>query len=216
MDFTKFVSLLDRGALFFCRVDQLGDRFEGSLSQASYDAMYRGQPRETVEIWRRKAPLIDFLRGIRMVNCWHRSDYESDAMWKIYTGQNEGIAIRTDFASLSASFVGNEPIYIGEVTYIDYNVDVIPDELVLQALLYKRNHFEHEREVRIVKEPQDTSNLPTKGEYSPVDLSLLIQEVVVSPLSPVWFAELVKSVTDKYGLQANIKQSAFITPPSKG
>ena len=216
MDFTKFVSLLDRGSLFFCRADQLNDPFEGSLSQASYDAMYRGQRPETIDIWRRKAPLIDFLRGIRMVNCWHRSDYESDAMWKVYTGENEGIAIRTDFASLAASFIGDEPIYIGEVTYIDYQTDLIPDALVLPPLLYKRNHFEHEREVRVVKEPKSKSNLPEKGEYSPVDLSLLIREVIVSPLSPNWFAKLVKSVADKYGLQAGIKPSAFTTPPSKG
>ena len=32
MDFTKFVSLLERKALFFCRPDRLGDLFEGSLS----------------------------------------------------------------------------------------------------------------------------------------------------------------------------------------
>ena len=216
MDFTKFVSLLDRRSLFFCRADKLDDRFEASLSQATYDAMYRGERPETVEVWRRKAPLIDFLRGMRMVNCWHRSDYESDAMWKIYTGQNEGLAIKTDFASLAASFNGDEPIYIGEVTYIDYNIDVIPDELLLKPLLYKRNHFEHEREVRVVKDPQDISNLPAKGEYSPVDVSLLIQDVIVSPLSPDWFTELVQSVADKYALQVNVKPSAFITPPAKG
>ena len=32
MDFTKFVSLLDRRALYFSRADKLGDPFEGSLS----------------------------------------------------------------------------------------------------------------------------------------------------------------------------------------
>jgi hypothetical protein len=34
LDFTKFVSLLDRQALFFTRVDKLGDAFEGSSSKA--------------------------------------------------------------------------------------------------------------------------------------------------------------------------------------
>jgi hypothetical protein len=34
MDFTKFVSLLETSALFFCRPDQLGDPFEGSISPA--------------------------------------------------------------------------------------------------------------------------------------------------------------------------------------
>ena len=32
MDFTKFVSLLDKRALFFAGADTLGDPFEGSVS----------------------------------------------------------------------------------------------------------------------------------------------------------------------------------------
>ena len=35
MDFTKFVSLLEKQALFFARADKLGDSFEGSLSQVN-------------------------------------------------------------------------------------------------------------------------------------------------------------------------------------
>jgi hypothetical protein len=31
MDFTKFVSLLEKKALFFCRADKLGDPFEGVI-----------------------------------------------------------------------------------------------------------------------------------------------------------------------------------------
>ena len=34
LDFTKFVDLLDRRALFFARVDELTDQFEGSLTKA--------------------------------------------------------------------------------------------------------------------------------------------------------------------------------------
>lgn len=34
-DFTKFVSQLDRKALLFSRLDQLGDPFEGSVSKVN-------------------------------------------------------------------------------------------------------------------------------------------------------------------------------------
>ena len=37
LDFTKFVSLLQRKALFFCRSDRLGDSFEGSFSKANVE-----------------------------------------------------------------------------------------------------------------------------------------------------------------------------------
>ena len=35
MDFTKFVSMLENGGLFFCRADLLGDPFEGSFARAN-------------------------------------------------------------------------------------------------------------------------------------------------------------------------------------
>lgn len=38
MDFTKFVSLLDKGSLFLCRADNLEDPFEGSSSKIDVDA----------------------------------------------------------------------------------------------------------------------------------------------------------------------------------
>lgn len=38
MDFTKFVSLLDKRSLYFCRVDKLGDPFEGSLTEMNVKA----------------------------------------------------------------------------------------------------------------------------------------------------------------------------------
>ncbi len=37
MDFTKFVSLLDRASLFLCRADRLEDPFEGSSTEADVD-----------------------------------------------------------------------------------------------------------------------------------------------------------------------------------
>ena len=35
LDFTKFVSLLDKSALFFTRADRLNDPFEGSYSKVN-------------------------------------------------------------------------------------------------------------------------------------------------------------------------------------
>ena len=38
MDFTKFVSLLDKRALFFVRADKLGDPFEGTITKVNVTA----------------------------------------------------------------------------------------------------------------------------------------------------------------------------------
>ena len=54
IDFTKFVSLLDRKALFFVRADKLGDPFEGTLPDANvkaltefYDTLPENRSKET-------------------------------------------------------------------------------------------------------------------------------------------------------------------------
>ena len=44
MDFMKYVSLLDRKALFFGRVDKLGDPFEGFYTRRKYPIAAGGIP----------------------------------------------------------------------------------------------------------------------------------------------------------------------------
>jgi len=33
------------------------------------------------------------LKRLTKLNCWHRAEYESDAMWKLYAGQSKGIGL---------------------------------------------------------------------------------------------------------------------------
>ena len=87
MDFTKFVSLLEKQALFFCRTDKLGDLFEGSYTKVNIErrsAIYKKkldslpaqlQPfRDVIE--REPKNYSGFLKMLRKhvyVNCWHKN-----------------------------------------------------------------------------------------------------------------------------------------------
>ena len=51
------------------------------------------------------------------------------------------------------------------------------------------------------------------GNYYEVDLSLLIQEVVVSPYAPDWLLELVRSVVIRYDLQVPVVRSDLAHAP---
>lgn len=222
-DFTKFVSLLDRSALFFSRVDKLGDPFEGSLSKinlAMPPVIFRDFSREGQEhrlvVWR------DFSRYIA-VNCWHWNEHESAAMWNIYARHGDGIAIKSSFSRLAESFTDATDIYIGQVNYVDYETTQIPEQNLLSAYLHKRKSFEHEREVRalIMDVPLSEDNgvvtaAPEAwefGQYCQVNLSTLVQEVVVSPASADWFVELAKSVSARYALEAPVGRSALAALP---
>ena len=135
-------------------------------------------------------------------------------MWGLYATRSAGIAIQTDFKSLRDSFKGECAVSIGKVNYVDYRTDVIPDNHILHTLLHKRYHFEHEREVRaIVTEPAQPSEQQV-GHYCEVDLSILVQQVVVSPLAPEWLSALVRSVANQYGLIAPVIASSLADLPS--
>ena len=218
MDFTKFVSLLDKQALFFSRADKLGDPFEGSHPKANIPLR--------AEIYKDEIPLQDIseiyklLREFTAVNCWHLNTYESAAMWKLYLNSNEGIAIQSTFKRLKDSFRDKKhDIFIGRVQYIDYEKDRISDD-PLSSFVYKRESFKHEQELRAVIQKLPVKGLSPRskrpfdsGVYISVDLGLLISRIYLAPTSPKWLFELVKSVLAKYNLDREVHQSSLDDVP---
>lgn len=216
MDFAKFVFLLDTSSLFFCRADRLQDPFEGSWAMSNFEAATRGVPQDIAERVRKGGPGPSVFGRMFLINCWHCNEFESDAMWKIYSAPSAGVAIKTDFGSLADAFTSKVPVNIGSVHYIDYETDKIPDQSPDGPFLRKRYHFEHEREVRAIVVSQLPLEEHDSGMSLPVDLSTLVHEVVVSPLAQNWLAELVKSVATKYGLAAPVIASSLADGPSWG
>ena len=232
MDFTKFVSLLEKRALFFARADQLGDPFEGAIPINNIKSRYTSLKPELSE---KEILMYEHLRvelrRFTLISCWHESSHESEAMWKIYSSANSGIAIKTNFDSFVASFITDEQRHLGKVKYIDYDSEKIPDDDLLSPYLHKRKSFEHEQEVRTIIQhiPPEANqeNLPNflsgeiptwpdlcdTGIYYDVDLNMLIQEVVIDPYAPDWLLDLVSSVAKRYGLQARITKSYLAALP---
>ena len=224
MDFTKFVSLLEKSALFFVRADKLGDPFEGSFSKLNEKLrplLYSDIPEDSV------LGLVNFMRTSRqfmLINCWHEKSYESEAMWRLYSRETDGIAIKTDFKSLKKSFTSSANIYIGKVSYVDYESYFIPESNTFYPFLHKRQSFDHEREVRAIvsthHSKSDTTdisrNIYNIGNYYEVDLSLLVQDVVVAPYAAGWFLELIQSVAARYNLEAPVVKSTLADNPTWG
>jgi hypothetical protein len=59
---------------------------------------------------------------------WHINEYESFAMWQIFTQNSEGLAIQSTIGRLQNALApeNNYKQYIGEVNYIDYKKEYIP------------------------------------------------------------------------------------------
>ncbi len=235
MDFTKFVSMLDRNALFFTRVDQLDDKFEGSLSKyvIAPELEEKATPEERLKIQeyrKRFSPHYEHQRKTLAVNCWHMNEDESAAMWKLYSKSDEGIAIESTYRKLVDCFTASEKYYlwIGRVHYIDYNKQTIPINNTLFPVIYKRRSFEHENELRAVLSKHikaedykdrsligciDLLDFPENGVEIPVDINKLISVIHISPTAAKWFEDLVRSVARKYGLSKPVKKSCLADDP---
>lgn len=219
IDFTKFVSLLSRKALHFAPAAMLGDPFEGSLSEPTLEMRKLRYSEQVQEMLRQWPGIADAIRRKMIhVSCWHQSDTESAAMWRLYAGEHTGIAIRTTFAGLKQSLQGSEAVYVGKVNYIDYKVSLVGEGNVVVPYLHKRREFSHEQEVRalIVLDPEvkKLSQIPdSMGLYHPVELTTLLNEVVVAPYAPDWFTELVASEAQLHGLPGRVRQSDLTAEP---
>lgn len=148
LSFSKFVDLLQREKLFFCRLDRLRlvDPHEYShispifcpRDPASFapglTPELRSQPEEL-----QRAILEDQQRlrtqmenqhkrtvarelqhmAAHAVCCWRHDSAESHAMWQIYAPAAEGVAIRTTVGRLKAALVDKRTIDLGNVSYYD-------------------------------------------------------------------------------------------------
>jgi hypothetical protein len=188
MDLAKFISLIDKEQLFFSRVDMFGDPYEGILPSVS---------QRTTNLDRRRRSIL--------VNSWHLSEYESAAMWAIYSQVNSGIAIQSTYGRLDECFEKTpDPVYIGKVKYIDYSREQIDDRNILLPFVHKRKSFAYENELRVITVTPNGRHIQDslegeQGKYVKVDLGKLIERIYVSPRAPPWLGELVKSILERFG-----------------
>jgi len=149
-----------------------------------------------------------FSRKHTFISCWHENEHESEAMWKLYSSYlDNAIAVRTSYDSLYRSLGCNPSISIGRVLYIDLSKGYAG---INEAFWRKRKSFAHEKEVRAIVVDLECSDT---GKIIYCDLSILIEEVFVSPSAPSWFVSLVNDVNKKYDIDVCVSTSELIEEP---
>ena len=146
-------------------------------------------------------------------------------MWEAYAGA-EGVAVRTTFRDLQESVRSDAelPVTFGQVDYVDYLQQEVP-RFGWAPLFHKRIEYHGEEEVRAllpgppwddsITDPKgpdirlDPDVAEQRGRYVPVDLDILVKQVVVSPHAALWFAEVVKSVVRRSVVRARVMPSAI-------
>jgi hypothetical protein len=203
-DLAKFVALLQTQELHFCRGDKFDDPLEGSYPLSARDIFEGGESGYSADAW----------RAFVAVSCWHLSDIESDAMWRLYTSGKQGVAIQTTREKLETIVM--EHAYVTDVDYIDFLTDMAEIHIPTEVFHYKRKAYVHEKEVRAIithyprgpiKNGLPENSMPRSGEELPergirVELSDIrdfVDKVVVTPYAEPWFFEVVKGLCTRYG-----------------
>lgn len=212
MDFAKYVSLLHMRCLYFCRADQLRevDKWEGSLY---FSKLLREAKPDVAEQFASQMHFFDYTM---FVNCWHRNQNESYAMWRLYASRQYGIAVCSTFGRLKKS-LENYPndVHIAKVIYRNVEKEDFDNIGIFEQWITKRKEFKYENELRAMiwdpeaKIPRDSNG----GIFVSINLHKLIKLVYISPASNMWFKKLVETVTRKYGLEFEVKKSPLLKSP---
>lgn len=204
LDLSKFLDLLLSKKLFMSRSDKFEDQYEGTFSEPTFE-----------EIKKLSIDNPDFLNYYKThrekvaISSWHINEYESFAMWQIFTQNSEGLAIQSTIGRLQKALKPETLFsqYIGEVNYIDYKKEYIPFDDMFFPFLFKRKSFQYEREVRIISDTSESAIKLNDGLKINVDINELIEKIYIHPKSENWYKKLVIELVEQLGFDFEIEKS---------
>ncbi|SEA95408.1 Protein of unknown function [Flavobacterium gillisiae] len=204
LDLSKFLDLLMSQKLFMSRSDKFEDQYEGTFSEPTFE-----------EIRKLSIDNPDFLKFYKIhrekvaISSWHINEYESFAMWQIFTQNSEGLAIQSTIGRLQNALTpeNNYKQYIGEVNYIDYKKEYIPFDDMFFPFLFKRKSFQYEREVRILSDVSENNISLNDGLKINVNIDQLIEKIYIHPKSENWYKDLVINLVKQLGFDFTIEKS---------
>lgn len=160
--------------------------------------------------------------------CWttHKA---SDAMWRIYSHDTEGVRIRTTIRKLLESLKQNQDEWVNSQCFIG-KVKYLPNKKLLnfanavfsglpkpatfaKTLLVKRPAFEHEKEVRLIY--FDRNGEVNNGLYAyKIDPHELIDQIMVDPrVTANDYSKIKENIIQSTGYNGLIKRSLLYAAP---
>jgi hypothetical protein len=177
--------------------------------------------------------LVDRIRESFFGQCW-TLNVESDALWRIYSPQKDGIRVTTTIGKLFDSFWSNQyyfkslKFFIGKVKYLTQNEIInhfqgitlnsvvfdMSGRNVIETLLFKREAFRHENEIRIIyKADNEKENYPNDLFQYIINPCLLFDEILFDPRIKKSYFESIKEKIINYGYKKNIELSTLYELP---
>lgn len=217
----RFISFLKEGKLYFASANEFVDPFEGAVAiqvnPPPPDPRY-------VQMDRTERAFFE-LKRLTKISCWHRSSYESDAMWKLYAGEHKGVAICTTPDRMRAALkpfrlkqeYGIEELWAGAVEYVDLTRVRMKGRSMIGRFFCKHRAFEWEREFRLAislaMAEEFAVQVPPDGIHVDVDLTILIDRIVLGSTTTSEERAVVAAHVERAGLADRLKLSTLLGKP---
>lgn len=234
MDLSQFIHLLDAGSLYFAKVQEFNDRWEGQIPYSMHDAIRSSPIYQSIIAHLSQDDAFKLTKSFTEselhyygVSCWHWNEVESIAMWKLYTSGKDGVAIQSTVGKLKEAFSHeSRDLYIAEVQYNDHELRNIPESSETHALIpiiTKRRSFRHEREVRIILDRRPSDATPEYewgmrfgflGEPVEINYAKVIERIVVAESFPKWAIQSLQDQVNWKGLGIDVEESDLLKIPA--
>jgi hypothetical protein len=157
-------------------------------------------------------------------SCW-RYGPESEAMWQLYCGRRDGVAIKTTFGKLESSIDPFPHTCVSLIEYRDYRTEGFKrHQHRYDPALHKRLAFSHESEVRILRcvagdfeqaAGNEKFDAGASFELPGWDLETVADEIIVNPLCASEYLSTVVATIGRISkpLADRVRASDHQAPP---
>lgn len=218
LSLSRFIWLLQRKQLWLSRVDLLEDPWECAITGEEMSYLAQRAPITPVgavaeAVNQRLKRITEEWRRTTYINCWCGREEESHALWRVFCGPKEGVAICSTWGKLMDLA---QNMRLVEVDYTGYDRVRTPN--ITKVSMRKRQMYDYEQEVRIIAQ-QDTPNPNLIKEESGFRLGFepadFIDVIVVHPEADDSFNQVVVGIVDTYApeLRNDVRWSVMREQP---
>jgi hypothetical protein len=202
-----FDDFINRRELYFSQSSKFLDPLEGRRTdwdrrktELQYQR-WRFGPRESDMARTAQQEIEDHNRRVTFVCCWVSGPDESPKMW---TAKGpDSVAIESTVGCLRTA-LGDE-FLIAPVIY--YRGGSTPDHHTLAPFLFKETRYSWEREVRAFGNMRSIDRIGIDHRRVTVDVSALVQRVIVSPESARTYVNDVAAIIGRAGMSLPVVDS---------
>jgi len=220
MRLTRFMDMLENQQIYFAAATEFTDPFEGAVAVQPHDWPVDDRYVEP-EMFERA---FEALRRLTKISCWHIEDYESTAMWDLYSGFGKGVAISSNPLRVSEGLenfrlkpeFGVEDLWGGQVQYHDLMIERLQVRM-LERFYRKHRAFSWEKEFRFaiaVRRAEEFGvEVPNKGILVGLDPKAVIEKIHIGPLlSDIERSDIVR-ICAEHGLEDRVHVTSMLGRP---